>query len=142
MIYHYCVIVEMFCIGLYARHTFRKMEPSVVEEVEEFVCVWRIEKSVQTDSAQAVHHKLSEDTWPGCRPVRTSNPSYSDSEDSLCRIEHAPLDGFPFPQARGQQPGKADLTEPRSAEDLGAELTHITVRADINYQGCKDVTVV
>lgn len=137
MIYHYCVIVEMFCIGLYARHTFRKVEPSVVEEVEEFVSVRRIEKSVQTDSVQTVYHTLSEDTWPGCRPVSTSN----DSGDSLCRIEHAPLDGFPFPQARGQQL-KPDLTEPRSAENLGAELTRITVRADINYQGCKDVTVV
>ncbi|KAK7884378.1 hypothetical protein WMY93_027501 [Mugilogobius chulae] len=32
LIYHYCVIVEMFCISLYARHTFRKVEPSLSTE--------------------------------------------------------------------------------------------------------------
>ncbi|XP_068589260.1 organic solute transporter subunit alpha isoform X2 [Cebidichthys violaceus] len=140
LIYHYCVIVEMFCIGLYARHTFRKVEPSVVEDVEGPVRVWQEEKAVQTDDDQMTHHR------PGLLGrclFSASNPSYSsDSEDSLCRIEHAPLDGFPFPQARGQQPGRPEPVEPRSAEEPGVELTHITVRADINYQDSKDVTVV
>ncbi|XP_022597464.1 organic solute transporter subunit alpha-like isoform X2 [Seriola dumerili] len=143
LIYHYCVIVEMFCIGLYARHTFRKVEPSMVEEVEGPIGVWQMDKGIQTDDVQTVHQNrgvFSEDARPGHRLVSTSNPSYS--EDSLCRIEHAPLDGFPFPQARGQQPGRPHPVEPRSAEDPGVELTHITVRADINYQDCKDVTVV
>ncbi|XP_018557058.1 organic solute transporter subunit alpha [Lates calcarifer] len=146
LIYHYCVIVEMFCIGLYARHTFRKVEPSVVEDAERPVSVWQMEKAVQTDDAQMMHHKLglpSEEVWPGHRLVSASNPSYnSDSEDSLCRIEHAPLDDFPFPQTRGQQPGTPDQMQHKSAEDPGVALTHITVRADINYQDCKDVTVV
>ncbi|XP_068454161.1 organic solute transporter subunit alpha [Clinocottus analis] len=128
LIYHYCVIVEMFCIGLYARHTYRKVEPSMVEDVEVPVPVWQMEKAVQTDD-QIPHHR------PG--------PLYSsDSEDSLCRIEHAPLDGFPFPQARGQQASRPEPVEPRSTEEPGVNLNHITVRADINYQDSKNVTVV
>ncbi|XP_044065829.1 organic solute transporter subunit alpha isoform X2 [Siniperca chuatsi] len=139
LIYHYCVIVEMFCIGLYARHTFRKVEPSVVEEVAGPVGVRQVEKAVQTDEVRATHR---EDGWPGLL-VSASNPSYhSDSEDSLCRIEHAPLDGFTFPQARGQQPGRPEPAEPRSAVEPGVDLSHFTVRADINYQDSKDVTVV
>uniref|UniRef100_A0A3B4ZS68 Si:dkey-16n15.6 n=1 Tax=Stegastes partitus TaxID=144197 RepID=A0A3B4ZS68_9TELE len=102
-IYHYSVIVEMFCIGLYARHTFRKVEPS---EVEGPVSVSRMEKAAQTDDVQITVHKpglLSEDAWSGRCLASASNPGYnSDSEDSLCRIEHAPLDGFHFPQAKGQ----------------------------------------
>ncbi|XP_010746414.3 organic solute transporter subunit alpha [Larimichthys crocea] len=143
LIYHYCVIVEMFCIGLYARHTFRKVEPSVVEEVEVPVGVWQVEKSVQTDAVEMTHHKLgplSEEARPGRRLISASNPSYS--EENLCRIEHAPLDGFPFPQARGQQSGRTEPVKPSSAVEPEEDLTHITIRADINYQGCKDVTVV
>ncbi|KAK9515915.1 hypothetical protein VZT92_026513 [Zoarces viviparus] len=122
----------MFCI-----HTFRKVELSVVEDVEGPVRVWQEEKAVQTDDDQKTHHR------PGLLGrclVSASNPSNSsDSEDSLCRIEHAPLDGFPFPQARGQQPGRPEPVELRFAEEPGVDLTHITVRADINSQ---DVTVV
>ncbi|XP_039657070.1 organic solute transporter subunit alpha isoform X1 [Perca fluviatilis] len=140
LIYHYCVIVEMFCIGLYARHTFRKVEPSVPEDVERPVSVWQMEKAVQTDDVQMTHHN------PGQFSrglVSASYPSFSsDSEDSLCRIEHAPLDGFAFPQARGQQPARTEPVEPRSAEDPGVNLSHITVRAEMNYQDSKDVTVV
>ncbi|XP_040908100.1 organic solute transporter subunit alpha [Toxotes jaculatrix] len=146
LIYHYCVIVEMFCIGLYARCTFRKVEPSVVEDVEVPISVWQAEKAIQTDDVQVMQHKpglLSEEAWPARSLVSASNPGYnSDSEDSLCRIEHAPLDGFPFPQARGQQSGRPELVEPGSGEEPTVELTHITVRADINYEDCKDVTVV
>ncbi|KAM9351446.1 organic solute transporter subunit alpha [Symphorus nematophorus] len=136
LIYHYCVIVEMFCIGLYARHTFRKVEPSMVEDAEGPVGVRQMEKAVQTDDVQATCHKpslLSDEAWPArC----LDNPSYtSNSEDSLCRIEHAPLDGFSFPQARGQQSRRPGSEEP------GVGLTHITVMADINDQD-SDVTVV
>ncbi|XP_049920652.1 organic solute transporter subunit alpha isoform X2 [Epinephelus moara] len=140
LIYHYCVIVEMFCIGLYARHTFRKVEPSVVEDAEGPVSVLQIEKAVQTDDVKMTHHKPG---LLGHHLVSASNPSYSsDSEDSLCRIEHAPLDGFPFPQARSQHLGRTGSVEPRSAEEHGVDLTRITVRADINYEDYKDVTVV
>ncbi|KAI9532550.1 hypothetical protein NQZ68_031252 [Dissostichus eleginoides] len=136
LIYHYCVIVEMFCIGLYARHTFRKVEPSLVEDMEGTISVTQLEKAVQTDNVHTMLHK------PGGL-VSASNPSYSsDNEDSLCRIEHAPLDGFPFPKARGQQPGRPEPGEPRSAEEPGTNCSHVSVRADINYQVSKDFTLV
>ncbi|XP_024914981.1 organic solute transporter subunit alpha isoform X2 [Cynoglossus semilaevis] len=145
MIYHYCVIVEMFCIGLYARHTFRKIEPSMSEDVEMPFGVWQVDKSVQTEGEQMIHHMVSV-TSEGARrgPCRLggSNPSYSDSEDSLCKIEHAPLDGFPFPQARRQQRGRAELVEPKSGEEPGVDRTQITISADINYQDSTNVTVV
>lgn len=136
LIYHYCVIVEMFCIGLYARHTFRKVEP--VEDEERLVNV--MEKAVQTEDCQRTHPdpgRLSEEVWPA-----RCNPSYSSTEDSLCKIEHAPLEGFPFPPTRGQRPCKLEPLKPRSAEEPGADVTHITVRADVNYEDSKDVTVV
>ncbi|KAL3063684.1 hypothetical protein OYC64_000089 [Pagothenia borchgrevinki] len=136
LIYHYCVIVEMFCIGLYARHTFRKVEPSLVEDMEGTISATQLEKAVQTDNVHTMLHK------PGGL-VSASNPSYSsDSEDSLCRIEHAPLDGFPFPKARGHQPGRPEPGEPRSAEEPGTNCSHVSVRPDINYQVSKDFTVV
>lgn len=110
------------------------------------VDVWQVEKSVQTDVDQVTHHKLglpSEEARSSCCLVSASNPTYSsDSEDSLCRIEHAPLDSFAFPQARGPQERRQETVEPRSAEDPCVDQTHITVRADIKYQDCKDITVV
>lgn len=147
VIYHYCVIMEMFCIGLYARHTFRKVEPkSLVEDVEESLGIWQIEKAVQTDDVQKTPHKpvyFSEEAWPSRCLASTDNPSYtSASEDGLCVIEHAPLDGFPFPQSKGQHSGRRQPME-HSPEDVpDADPTHITVRAEINYQASKDVTIV
>ncbi|XP_072223441.1 organic solute transporter subunit alpha [Leuresthes tenuis] len=135
MIYHYSVIVEMFCIGLYARHTFRKLEPSKGDNDEGPVIAWKMEKAVQTDVRITCHKPSlqSEEAWPGQCLVRMSNPGYnSDSEDSVCRIEYTPLDGFPFPQ----RPSKAQ------PDELGEDLTGITVRADINYCDSKDATVV
>ncbi|KAM9855301.1 organic solute transporter subunit alpha [Aulostomus maculatus] len=138
LIYHYCVIVEMFCIGLYARYTFRKVEPSMLEDVMEPVRIWRMEKAVQTDDVLMPHHKpslLSAEVCPNRGHVTASNPVYNSDEDSLCRIEHTPLDEFSFPQGRDRRPVEP-LDEP------GLDLTHITVRADVNYHKSKDVTVV
>ncbi|XP_041656063.1 organic solute transporter subunit alpha [Cheilinus undulatus] len=143
LIYHYCVIVEMFCIGLYARHTFRKVEPSVVEDVERLVST--TETAVQTDDVQRTHPepgRPSEELWPGRCLAGTSNPSFSHIEDSLCRIEHTPLDGFPFPRVRPQTSRRKEVVELKSVDEPGEDATHITVRADINYQASKDVTVV
>ncbi|XP_034552286.1 organic solute transporter subunit alpha [Notolabrus celidotus] len=143
LIYHYCVIVEMFCIGLYARHTFRKVEPFLMEDVEMAVSV--MEKAVQTDDIQRTHPDpgcLSEEVWPSRGSISASNPSYSNIEDSLCKIEHAPLEGFLFPPTRGQRSRRPEPVELRSAEEPDADVTHITVRADVNYQDSKDVTVV
>ncbi|KAM6982963.1 organic solute transporter subunit alpha isoform 2-T2 [Tautogolabrus adspersus] len=141
LIYHYCVIVEMFCIGLYARHTFRKVEPSVVEDVERLVSV--MEKAVQTDDVQRTRPepgKRSEEVWPGRCLSSASDHSYSNMEDSLCKIEHTPLDGFPFPPARRSR--RLEPVELGPVEETGVDVAHITVRADVNYQESKDVTVV
>ncbi|XP_029912009.1 organic solute transporter subunit alpha [Myripristis murdjan] len=145
LIYHYCVIVEMFCIGLYARHTFRKVEPSVEEDMLGSGPL--LEKAVQTEDDKTSHHKPSlpsEEPWPDRCFFSASNPSYnSDSEDSLCRIEHAPLDGFSFPQARGRDLGRTrTAVDPSPAEELGVHMSTVTVTADINYEASKDVTVV
>ncbi|KAM9342528.1 organic solute transporter subunit alpha [Pholidichthys leucotaenia] len=136
LIFHYCVIVEMFCIGLYARHTFRKVEPSKAGEVEGVVLSQSIEKGVQTDEPHVTHHQtgvITEPAWPSRGHVAAFSPSSnSDGEDSLCRIEHAPLDVYSFPQT---------TVKTRSAEEAAGDRT-ITVTADINYHDSKDVTVV
>lgn len=126
LIYHYCVIVEMFCIGLYARHTFRKVVPRLLEQ--ETPCRrWQQEKAVQTDRVR-----------PSGLTGASRRRSSSDSGDSLCRIEHEPLEGFCFPQ--NNRPEAA--TRSRGSGEIGLEETCITVRADITYEDCKDITVV
>lgn len=122
MIYHYCVIVEMFCIGLYARHTFRKVEPSL-EVVDEPIRTCQTDRAVQTDS-HATRDKtqlLSEEVQLG-----TSNPAFSGGEDTLCRIEHEPLDRFFFSRA------KRAPTEQSRPEEAGTET----------QQNSSDITVV
>ncbi|XP_060912595.1 organic solute transporter subunit alpha isoform X1 [Labrus mixtus] len=142
LIYHYCVIVEMFCIGLYARHTFRKVEPSVVEDEERLVGV--TDKAVQTDDVQRTRPEpgqRSEEVRPGhCLSSASDHHSYSNMEDSLCKIEHTPLDGFPFPPARRSR--RPEPVELGPVEETGVDVTHVTVRADVNYQESKDVTMV
>lgn len=142
VIYHYCVIVEMFCIGLYARHTFRKVESSMMENVEGPISVWQMEKAVQTDVVLMTPNDpslLSEEAQPSHSLVSASN---SNSEDSLCRIEHAPMDDFPFPQTRSQQSHRPKSVQHSSAEEPGVDLTHFIVRVDINNQDSQEVTVV
>lgn len=132
------MIVEMFCIGLYARHTFRKVEPSL-EVVEGPISVCQTDRAVQTDShmTQNKLQLLSEEARPGCRLSGVSNLTFfSAGEDALCRIEHEPLDGFFFPQA------KREATEPSCTEEAGLDLTRIRVRAEMTHQNSSDVTVV
>ncbi|KAL6458868.1 hypothetical protein MHYP_G00323400 [Metynnis hypsauchen] len=142
IIYHYAVIVEMFCIGLFARNIFRKVEPSPEDAygLEEGI-MSNADKSVQTEDELPLAVQPSsqaEELW-------CSNPGYSsDSEDSLCRIEHAPLDHFPFPlQSRPPvmatlERDKTELTEQHKRK----EPSIITVSAEINYVENTDVTVV
>ncbi|XP_028850291.1 organic solute transporter subunit alpha [Denticeps clupeoides] len=140
LIYHYCVIVEMFCISLFARNIFRKVEPTTDEGFG--VEGLQLEKSVQTEEVLPLAVQLStssEDQWIGWTAGSASNPGYnSDSEESLCRIEHAPLDRFPFPltsrHTEETNEGKA------STEDL--ELSTVTVTAQINYDKGSNATVV
>lgn len=135
VIYHYCVIVEMFCIGLYARHTFRKVVPSL-EAVEGPICMCQADKAVQTDGHVTLNKPrlLSEEARPGGHHCGASDLTSTSAEDTLCRIEHAPLDGFRFPQATPK--------ERASAEDPGTGLTRITVRAEMNQHNSSDITVV
>ena len=153
VIYHYAVIVEMFCIGLYARHTFRRVEPSMVEvgvgegmevveeEVEPHVRVLGArDKAVQTDDPSVRGPGWS---WSRAGPVvggeGLNNLGYqSDSEENLCTIEHAPLDCFPFPLP-------ASLRDSGPRRPSGANvlnLTSVSVAAQINQGAPRDVTVV
>ncbi|XP_041953980.1 organic solute transporter subunit alpha [Alosa sapidissima] len=159
LIYHYCVIVEMFCIGLFARNIFRKVEPSPEEGDRGDDCFFRgqQDKAVQTEQVLPLSVQLStptvEEPWPGwCGgggagggSGGASNPSYnSDSEDTLCRIEHAPLDRFPFPLHPGcQKHGTEDKDNSKSTGECPAlELSKVTVTAEINYDEKTDATVV
>lgn len=156
VIYHYCVIVEMFCISLFARNIFRKVEPSPEEGDRGDDCFFQgqHDKAIQTEQALPLSIPLSspavDEQWPGwCGGSGSgggaSNPGYnSDSEDSLCRIEHAPLDRFPFPLHPRRQ---EDVTEDKannksSGESPALELSKVIVTAEINYDEKTDVTVV
>lgn len=134
MIYHYCVIVEMFCIGLYARHTFRKVEPSL-EVAAGPVSVCQTDRAVQTDS-HMTHSKLqqlSEAARAGRPPSAASSLTFfSAGEDALCRIEHEPLDGFLFPRGKGEA----------RKQEAGLDLARTSVRAEPAQQNSSDVTVV
>lgn len=127
----------MFCISLFARNTFRKMEPSPEDaySLEEGIS----HKAIQTEAQVPFAVQLStqaEEPW-------CSNPGYSsDSEDSLCRIEHAPLDHFPFPlQSKPLDLSEID-TDKLPEECKSTEPSTITVSAEINYVVNSDVTVV
>lgn len=135
MIYHYCVIVEMFCIGLYARHTFRKVEPSL-EAVEGPIHMCQADKAVQTDGhvTQNKLQLLPEEARGSSHHSGASGLTCSTAEDTLCRIEHAPLDAFHFPQATPKEQG--------STAEAGTDLTGITIRADMNHHHSSDITVV
>ncbi|KAI4884074.1 hypothetical protein NFI96_030670 [Prochilodus magdalenae] len=142
LIYHYSVIVEMFCISLFARNIFRKVEPSPEDAygLEEGI-MSNADKSVQTEDELPFAVQPSsqaEELW-------CTNPGYSsDSEDSLCRIEHAPLDRFPFP-LQSRPPAMADPERDNTVfteQCKTQEPSTITVSAEINYVENTDVTVV
>lgn len=141
LIYHYSVIVEMFCICLFARHTFRKVEPSLEEGFgleERPPRGMLMEKAVQTEDVVP----LRENPWPCWGGARVSNPDCSSdsNEDSLCKVEHAPLDCFPFPL----QPRRQETVRPENVTDESGtlELPKLTVTADINVVESRNVTVV
>ncbi|ROL48979.1 Organic solute transporter subunit alpha [Anabarilius grahami] len=143
LIYHYSVIVEMFCISLFAHHTFRKVEPCQDEGEEMEIDVIRVlnEKAIQTEDELPIAVQLSSQEDEPCH----SNLGYnSDSEDSLCKIEHAPLDRFTFPLQHRQQTAahleKVYTTPP--VYSMSVELPTITVSAEINHIDSGDVTVV
>lgn len=148
MIYHYSVTVEMFCIGLFARQCFRKVEPH--QDRGEQPMGLQKDEGVQTEEEaepRARGLEISEEPWAGA-----SNPGYhSDSEDSLCRIEHAPLDKFdfpPYPQLGSRAPmsprevAQEGRSPRNSTGSPGVELETVLVKAQINYSSTNEVTVV
>ncbi|KAM4610215.1 organic solute transporter subunit alpha [Polymixia lowei] len=147
LIYHYSVIVEMFCIGLFARHTFRKVEPSMEEGLgleERPARAQLLEKAVQTTGPHPNPSRPLEEPRRGRTCSGASSPTYnSDSEDSLCKIEHAPLDRFLFPlQPKPRDPGRPGTEDPNPSEENALDPTKITVTADICYDESHNVTIV
>lgn len=133
----------MFCISLFAHYTFRKVEPcqDVGEEIEVDVLRFFNEKAIQTEEELPIAVQLSSQEDDTCH----SNLGYnSDSEDSLCKIEHAPLDRFPFPlQHRLQTATNTEKVHTPPPEDsTRVKMPTITVRAQINHVDNGDVTVV
>lgn len=133
----------MFCISLFAHHTFRKVEPCQDEGEEMEIDVIRVlnEKAIQTEDKLPIAVQLSSQEDEPCH----SNLGYnSDSEDSLCKIEHAPLDRFTFPLQHRQQTAahleKVYTSPPENS--MSVELPTITVSAEINHIDSGDVTVV
>ncbi|XP_033029668.1 organic solute transporter subunit alpha-like isoform X1 [Lacerta agilis] len=84
VIYYYSLAVEMFFIGIFAHYSFRRAEP-------------------QLDTQQVTRHRASQTEGPPsgrCSPgddasMEGANPGYL-GEESLCTIEHSPLDRFDF----------------------------------------------
>nr|XP_055024584.1 organic solute transporter subunit alpha [Misgurnus anguillicaudatus] len=143
LIYHYAIIVEMFCISLFAHQTFRKVEPCH-EEGDEMVVRVLSEKAIQTEEELSCAVQLSGQEDEPCH----SNIGYnSDSEeDSLCKIEHAPLGHFPFSfplQHTQQTAANTDKVYTKPPEDsTRVELPTNTVRAEIHHIANADATVV
>ncbi|XP_041035496.1 organic solute transporter subunit alpha-like [Carcharodon carcharias] len=158
IIFSYAVIVEMFFISMLARYCFRKVEPcgNPGDDVPKPTS----HKSIQTDDAE-----LGSSDCGFLDPDGFSlgmGPAYnSDTEDTLCRIEHAPLDRFDFkmdkqlladnifvsvPLSKKINPTEELSTtwnESRVVSSGAVEMNNVQVKAQINYQDpCKDVTMV
>ncbi|XP_023675120.1 organic solute transporter subunit alpha [Paramormyrops kingsleyae] len=150
LIYHYSVIVEMFCISLFARHTFRKVEPSLEEGRRMGLSnvIGHSEKEVQTEQLWPLAGQINlnqEELWSGCSGGGTGNPGYnSDSEDTLCRIEYAPLDCFPIPlQLRPRQLPSPENKSPKPTEDIvQVEHSVVSLTAEIHNNDTTQATVV
>lgn len=140
----------MFCISLFARHTFRKVEPSLEEGTRMEVSAVRghSEKEVQTEQLWPLAGQINlnqEELGSGCSGGGTGNPVYnSDSEDTLCRIEYAPLDCFPIPlQRRPRQLPSPEDKSPKPREDIvQVEHSVVTLTAEIHNSDTTQATVV
>lgn len=143
----------MFFISLFARYCFRRVEPFSEDD-----CTTREEmqnKSSQTTLPDIC--SLSEEDGMG------TNAGYmSEGDETLCHIEHAPLDKYDFlqetsvvlprqsmakPQSRGAglEMGNMNFT-PTEAYDKATPTASakggLQVQAQINYIGINDATVV
>ncbi|XP_061113475.1 organic solute transporter subunit alpha [Conger conger] len=153
LIYHYSVIVEMFCISLFARHIFRKVEPSLEDHgvepgSEEGLGAEQLprkgqEMCVQTEEewpTESQTRTISEQLWPGSG---ASNPGYnSDSEESLCRIEHAPLDRFTFPMKAITSPSSSQPASPERRDISPGETPSVTLGTGMQNSETREATIV
>ncbi|XP_067832271.1 organic solute transporter subunit alpha-like [Heptranchias perlo] len=157
IIFHYAVIVEMFFISMLARYCFRKVEPC--NNLADDQPRPKSHKSVQTDEAE-----FNSNDCGFVDPEEFAlglSPGYnSDTEDTLCRIEHAPLDRFDFKTAKKLLADsrfvsvhlneQKDTREPSTIcnvspvqDSVSVEMDTVQVRAQINYRDpSKDVTMV
>ncbi|XP_069065645.1 organic solute transporter subunit alpha-like isoform X1 [Pleurodeles waltl] len=115
-IFYYSLTMEMFFIGLYARYCFRRMEPCVERDGTDIQpALPGKNKASQTEPTHPYSppcYPETDDLWMG------TNPGYfSDSEDSLCHIEHTPLDKFDFGSVQGMTNGR--YTGSHSPEEQG-----------------------
>ncbi|XP_072343973.1 organic solute transporter subunit alpha isoform X2 [Scyliorhinus torazame] len=152
IIFNYAVIVEMFFISMLARYCFRKVEPC--EFPADDAPISRSHKYIQTEEAEIGSNNcgfLDPDGFS-----LEMGPGYnSDMEDTLCRVEHAPLDRFDFKMASSfvsgplnkkkdpEQELSTTWNESRAHNPGVVEVNNVQVKAQINNQDpYKDVTMV
>ncbi|CAI5796120.1 Uncharacterized protein PODLI_1B025871 [Podarcis lilfordi] len=143
VIYYYSLAVEMFFIGIFAHYSFRRAEP-------------------QMDTQQVTRHRASQTEGPRSgrcslgddASMEGANPGYL-GEESLCTIEHTPLDRFDFivgGPVDGWGPGILRTGPPRaeglkassSRQSTGAESppAGIQIHAQVAKLNGEGVTVV
>ncbi|XP_053147254.1 organic solute transporter subunit alpha-like [Hemicordylus capensis] len=147
MIYYYSLAAEMFFIGIFAHYSFRRTEP-------------------QPGTQQDIRHRASQTERSPSGPcslgddisVEGANPGYV-CDESLCTIEHSPLDRFDFsiggPVDRGQggwglgslKKGTRRADRPRtslSGQRPGTEppSTGIQIQAQVAKADADGITVV
>uniref|UniRef100_A0AAV2M163 Uncharacterized protein n=1 Tax=Knipowitschia caucasica TaxID=637954 RepID=A0AAV2M163_KNICA len=107
----------MFCISLYARSTFRRLEPCLSDHTQ-VRCGGHVdEKSVQTDDWDQVRGPNMDQARGSAARARLP------SGDILCRIEHAPLETFTFPRNM-LKPGEDSGA---SSTEMEAESASVTI---------------
>ncbi|XP_018414659.1 PREDICTED: organic solute transporter subunit alpha-like [Nanorana parkeri] len=151
-IYNYSITLEMFFISLFARYCFCRVEPS--HEAESLIPEVVKNKSSQTTLADM--YSLSEDEG-----VAINSAYISEGDETLCHIEHAPLDKYDFlqenrtvpmqnytvrspTQSSGMELGNMNMPQAGDVSD-GAKApvsgkNRLQVQAQINY--IDDATVV
>ncbi|KAJ6628046.1 hypothetical protein lerEdw1_014728 [Lerista edwardsae] len=84
IIYYYSLTFEMFFIGVFAHYSFRRVEPP--PGTSPGTC----QQASQTEEAPSGHCSFGDDT-----PMEGTNLGYV-YDETLCTIEHSPLDQFDF----------------------------------------------
>ncbi|KAE8581902.1 hypothetical protein XENTR_v10019859 [Xenopus tropicalis] len=145
-IFNYSVTLEMFFISLFARYCFRRVEPCADREARG-----------QLETRNKWSQTPLREPYPQSEEEGAAiNGGYmSDGEETLCHIEHAPLDKYDFMQCqqRAQSPGHAPAGGHPHIHREGKELAHmgtpqalatggLQVQAQINYMGTNEATVV